>query len=591
MRVAEPAVVVLGRAGLATAEAIAAGLGGAELHAPLAVAAHAASPVDGAAEHLRALFRDGRPIVGVCAAGILVRCLAPLLADKGDEPPVVAVAADGGSVVPLLGGHRGANDLACRVAALTGGHAALTTASDTSHGVALDAPPPGWRLAATSDLRRVMAKLRNGERVGVDDALVPAPWLDPIRGDGPVEIAVGVGPSATPPVRLHPQVLALGVGCERGTDAAELAELALATLAEAGLATEAVALVGSLDLKSDEPAVLALAERLSVPARFFDAATLEAETPRLTSPSEVVFREVGCHGVAEGAALAAVGRSGWLVVAKRKSRRATCAVAQATRPLDAARIGRPAGRLVLISLGPGARDQRTRAADRALRRCTDIVGFQGYLDLLEPTLGATRHGFALGQEAERCRFALDLAAGGATVGLVGSGDVGVYAMAALVEEIAAATPAFHHLPIETLPGVSAMHLAAARIGAPLGHDFCAISLSDLMTPWPVIERRLRAAATGDFVVALYNPVSKARRAGFEQALAILRAERPQATPCVLARQVGRADEALRVLPLAAVTADAVDMLTVVLVGSSQTRLWHVAYDHPRVFTPRGYASP
>lgn len=585
---AEPAVVVLGGAGIATARRIVDGLAGAELHAPLAVADDADTPLDEAGDHLRALFAAGRPIVGVCAAGILIRCLAPLLAAKHAEPPVVAVAADGGSVVPLLGGHRGANDLALRIARLVGGHAALTTASDTSGGVALDAPPAGWRIASDSQLKPAMARLRNGERLGVDDTLCPAPWLDPIRGDGVVEVAVSVRADAAAPVVLHPPLLALGVGCERGTDPDELRELALMTLTEAGLAADAVALVASLDLKAGEPAVLALAERLGVPARFFPAATLEAETPRLATPSPVVFAEVGCHGVAEGAALASVGPTGRLVVAKRKSRRATCAVAQATARLHPDRIGRPAGRLVLISLGPGARAQRTRAADAALRRCTDLVGFTAYLDLVEPAVAATRHGFPLGGEVERCRFALELAAQGASVGLVGSGDVGVYAMAALVEEIAAATPAFHHLPIETLPGVSAMHLAAARIGAPLGHDFCAISLSDLLTSWTAIERRLQAAADGDFVVALYNPVSKARRTGFARALAILTASRPPTTPCVVARQLGRPDERLRVRPLGELGVDEVDMLTVVLIGSSQTRTWQDAYGRCRVFTPRGY---
>ncbi|TVQ29712.1 MAG: precorrin-3B C(17)-methyltransferase [Geminicoccaceae bacterium] len=587
---AETAVVVLGQAGLATARRIASGLDGAVLHAPLEVAPDADTPVEVAAEHLRALFAGGQAIVGVCAAGILIRCLAPLLADKGCEPPVVAVAADGASVVPLVGGHRGANALALRVAERTGGHAALTTASDTSHGVALDDPPPGWKLAPGSDLKAVMASLRNGERFGIDDCLVPAPWLDPIRGEGATRVAVSVARTPAAPVVLHPQVLALGVGCERGTEPGELWELVQTTLAAADLAEPAVALVASLDLKAGEPAVLALAERLGVPARFFEATTLEAETPRLANPSAVVFQEVGCHGVAEGAALAAAGPKGRLVVAKRKSRRATCAVAQAPAPLDATAIGRPAGRLVLVSLGPGARAQRTRAADQALRRCTDLVGFTAYLDLVEPEVTATRHGFPLGGEVERCRFALDLAREGATVGLVGSGDVGIYAMAALVEELAATTPAYHHLPIETLPGVSAMHLAAARIGAPLGHDFCAISLSDLLTPWSVIEQRLEAAAAGDFVVAFYNPVSKTRRTGFARALAILGQARPARTPCVLARQLGRADETLRVLPLGELTVDQVDMLTVVLVGSRTTRVWRDAFGRARVFTPRGYVA-
>ena len=590
---AEPAVVVLGGAGLAVARRIVAALPGARLHGRADAAAEVDGGVDeridAVAPHLQALFAAGRPIIGVCAAGILVRALAPMLTDKHDEPPVLAVAADGSSVVPLLGGHRGANRLAAELALALDGHAALTTASEVTRGVALDAPPDGWSLAPTSDPKPLMRRLREGGRIAVDDTLVPAPWLESVRGEAETpDVEVTIHRHHAAPVALVPRVLALGVGCERGLPPADLQALVEATLADHDLAPAAVAAVVSLDLKAGEPAVLALADGLGVRARFFDAATLERETPRLANPSATVFREVGCHGVAEGAALAAAGPAGRLVVEKTKGARATMAVAQAPSPIDADAIGRPPGRLWLLSLGPGARADRTRAVDAALRRCTDLVGYTGYLDLVEAGVGGERHGFPLGGEVDRCRHALELAASGRSVGLLGSGDVGIYAMAALVHELAADAPAWRSVPIEVLPGVSAMHMAAARAGAPLGHDFCAISLSDLMTPWAIIEQRLEAAAAGDFVVALYNPVSQARREGFARACAILGAQRPATTPCIVARQLGRPDERVVVTTLDELDVDAVDMLTVVLVGSSQTRRWLDAYGRTHVFTPRGY---
>ena len=584
---AEPAVVVLARAALPTARRLALIIGG-ELHAPPSIA-EADTPVDDVAAHLRQLFTAGRPIVGVCAAGILVRALAPVLDDKRTEPPVLAVAADGASVVPLLGGHRGANALAARLATALGGHAAVTTLSEATAGLSLDAPPPGWSLTADSEVKPLLARLRDGEGLRVDDADCGADWLAGLgRAEGEVDVAVSIRRTRRAPATLIPRRLALGVGCERGLPAGDLARLVEDTLAAHDLDPQAIGAVVSLDLKAGEPAVRALADGLDVPARFFDAATLERETPRLATPSEAVFREVGCFGVAEGAALAAVGPAGRLLVAKVKGERATVAVAEAPAPLVPECIGRPGGRLQLLSLGPGERSQRTRAVDRALRQVDDLVGYTGYLDALEPEITAERHGFPLGGEVERCRFALELARTGREVGLVGSGDVGIYAMAALVHELAADAPDWQGIPIEGLPGVSAMHMAAARAGAPLGHDFCAVSLSDLLTPWAVIERRLEAAAAGDFVTALYNPVSEARRAGFARARAIFAATRPASTPCVVARQLGRADERVVVTTLAELGDAEVDMLTLVIIGGAASRAWRTAYGREQMFTPRGY---
>ncbi len=583
----EPAVVVLAPATEALGRRITVAVPKARLHgrAPAADVII----VDDLATHLRGLFRAGVPIVGICAAGILIRTLAPLLEDKRHEPPVLAVAPDGSSVVPLLGGHRGANRLAAEVAAAIGAHASITTASDLEGAVALDDPPIGWSLAADSEPKPLMRRVRDGERLVVDDQAFPAPWLDPIRAaGGTADVETTIRRRASASVALIPRVLALGVGCERGLPTAELEALVADTLEAHNLAPAALALVASLDLKAGEPAVRTLAERMSVPARFFGAAMLERETPRLATPSTEVFREVGCHGVAEAAALAAVGPEGRLLVPKAKGERATVAIAQAPAPIDPSSVGRPGGSLSLLSLGPGDRRERSLDVDAALRRCSDLVGYAGYIDLIEPTVQARRHSFELGREADRCRHALALAADGADVGLLGSGDVGVYAMAALVHEIAADEPAFQRVPIRSLAGISAMQAAAARAGAPLGHDFCAISLSDLLTPWSVIETRIRAAAEGDFVIAFYNPVSAARREGLERARRLLEAHRSPDTPCVVARQVGRADEVVQLVALGQLGNAAVDMLTLVIVGNRESRIWEDGYGHRHMFTPRGY---
>jgi cobalt-precorrin 5A hydrolase / precorrin-3B C17-methyltransferase len=588
------AIVVLGPSAMPLAERLRAILPSATIHAPAGKGIAADIGFAHATSQIAALFAAGVPIVGICAAGILIRAVAPLLTDKRREPPVVAVAENGSSVVPLLGGHHGGNVLARAIAGATGGHAAMTTAGDLVLGIALDEPPPGWRVANPERAKPIAAALLAGLPVTLRVEAGTADWLGEIRfvEQAPLTILVTdrLARAAEIDLVLHPPVLALGVGCERGCAPEEVIALAEETLREHDLASGAVAAVVSLDLKSDEEAVHALAAHLGVPARFFDAAALEAETPRLAKPSAAVFRATGCHGVAEGAALAAVGTAGALIVTKRKSRRATCAVARAAAPLDAATIGRRRGSLAIVGIGPGDAAWRTVEADAALAAATDVVGYGLYLDLLGPVLaGKTRHETGLGAEEGRAHQALDLAADGRDVALVSSGDAGIYGLATLVFELIDREDRadWRRIALTVVPGISALQAAAARLGAPLGHDFCAISLSDLLTPWPMIERRLAAAAAGDFVVALYNPRSQRRRDQLVAARTILLTERDAATPVALARNLGRAGESVTVTTLAALDCGAVDMLTLVLVGNSQTRI--MAGRPPRLYTPRGYA--
>ncbi|MGZ8362170.1 MAG: precorrin-3B C(17)-methyltransferase, partial [Allosphingosinicella sp.] len=556
-----------------------------------------------AGQHLRALFTGGCPIVGICAAGILIRALAPVLGDKRHEPPVLALAEDASAVVPLLGGHRGANAIARAIAAATGAVAAVTTGGDLRYGLALDDPPSGWRVTNPAAAKAVAAALLAEQPVALVHEAGDAGWL--LRSGAPFEATGAAGgadgkacvrvtdrsvAASETALVLHPPVLAVGVGCERGAAPADLVALVDATLRQGGLAPASVACVASIDMKADEAAVHALAEHFGVPARFFTAAELEAQAPRLRNPSDAVFRVVGCHGVAEGAALAAAGGDSRLVVEKTRGTRATCAVARAALAIDPGAVGRARGRLTVIGIGPGDAAWRAPAASDGLREATDVVGYGLYLDLIADAIeGKRRHGYDLTEEETRVRAALDLAAEGRSVALVSSGDAGVYGLAALVFELLDREdrPDWNRLAVAVVPGISALQAAAARIGAPIGHDFCAVSLSDLLTPWPDIARRLKAAAEGDFVLALYNPVSRRRRSQLEAARAILLAHRAPETPVVLARNLGRENETIAVIRLDELHADRADMLTLVLIGSSRTRL--IARGSGRwVYTPRGY---
>ncbi|MCF6321708.1 MAG: precorrin-3B C(17)-methyltransferase [Rhizobiaceae bacterium] len=547
--------------------------------------------------HLQALFNDGQPIVAIMAAGAVIRLLAPVLGDKKKEPPVIIISEDGKQVVPLLGGHRGANELARKIADGLGVNAAITTAGDLRFGVALDEPPVGYILANEQNAKAVMAELVAGATAKLTGV---APWLDnstiPFEANGKVRLTVGESVVEPGPLELvyHPQNHVLGMGCERGVGGEEAIGLARDVLAKSGVAPQSIAAVCSIDVKADESAIHAVAEYFGVEARFFDAKQLEAQAARLKNPSDIVFAEVGCHGVAEGAVLAACGVDGELVVDKHKSQRVTCALGRAAGLVDWGTLGRARGKLFVVGIGPGSEEWRSPQVSAMIEASSELVGYSLYLDLIAGISGGkTRHDFDLGREEDRVRHAMELAGTGKNVALVCSGDAGIYAMATLVFELLAdggLSDGARRIAIEISPGISALQAAAARAGAPLGHDFCTISLSDLLTPWEDIQRRVEAAAQGDFVIAFYNPVSKRRRTQLAYARDRLLEYRPADTPVILATNLGREGEKIRIVPLAELNVEDVDMLTVVVVGSSNTKTVETGDGRRWVYTPRGYSA-
>ncbi len=573
----KPVVFILGPSALSLADRIADDIGG-EVHGPVQVVTSV--EYEHATRHLVQLFREGRAIVGICAAGILIRALTSVVRDKTEEPAVVAVSEDGKSIVPLLGGHHGANALARQIAKLTGGHAAITTASDVMLGVALDEPPAGYKNSNAGAVKSIVARMLAGENL---KTCSDAPWLEHVaKADGsiPVEVTVRRGEDDGT-LRYHPARLVVGVGCERGTPEAEIRTLIGETLELHHIAPDAVAHYATLDLKEDDHGIVALGK-----VRYFTHHELNAESHRVIRPSDVVKAEVGTPSVAEAAALAAAGPDAKLIVPKTKSTRATCAIAESPAPILEFR-GRAGGHLSVIGLGPGSPDLRAPDATHKLRTATDWVGYDLYLDLaMDAHDGQALHKFPLGGEEDRVRHAIELAKSGKRVALVCSGDAGIYAMAALVYEMLDFDRC--RISVDVVPGISAFQLAAARVGGLIGHDFCAISLSDLMTPWSVIERRVHAAAQGDFVVAFYNPRSKSRSEHLIEAMKILAAHRKAETPVVIARNLGRTDESVSIVAFSEFDHAQVDMLTVVLVGSSQSVAFKRSDGRTYAYTPRGY---
>lgn len=596
----KPAIVILSSSALAIAQKIKQSTSG-EIHGFEKRVSDVDVSFDDIREHLGALFLAGRPIIAVMAIGAVTRLLAPMLADKTNEPPVLVVAEDGSSVVPLLGGHHGANEMAKILADDLGAHAAITTAGDLQFGVALDNPPEGYVLANPDGAKDVMAALVNGADA---DLVGQAKWLreSKLNFEDGADVQLTVTEKLSHPKELelvyYKKSLVLGVGCERDCGAVELIELAELTLKQHSFSQDAVGLIASIDLKADEAAIHALAKRYDCPARFFNSEELLAQTDRLQTPSDIVFGEVGVYGVAEGAALAASGRDGDLIVSKQKSQRATLSIGQATEAFTTiAGTGKQRGRLFVVGIGPGNDAWRSPEVTQYVSMSTDLVGYSLYLDLLGPlTQDKIRHDFDLGKEEARVRHAMELAGEGKDVALVCSGDAGIYAMATLVFELLdkadgddGLTANARRIEIAVSPGISALQAAAARIGAPLGHDFCTISLSDLLTPWEDIKRRVSAAAMGDFVIAFYNPVSRKRRNQLAWSRDRLLDDRPFDTPVVLATNLGREGETVRVVKLGELDINDVDMLTVVIVGSSESRTTKTGDGKIWVYTPRGYS--
>ena len=529
-------------------------------------------------EALHTAWKECEGVVLFLATGAAVRLVAPLLESKHADPGVVVVDDAARFAIALSGGHGGgANALAQRVAEALGATPVVTTASDSLGLPALDALGErlGFGLEDESDLAAVGAALVSGERVNLVSErrwpLGPLPE-NVVRSDEPRAPLISIsdrttGPPARPAVVYRPPSLVAGVGCSRGAGADEVLALLDGSLAGAGLSKASVAALATIDVKGDEAGLIEAAERLGVPLRLHTAEALSAVEP--PNPSEVVRAAVGTPSVAEAAVLVSGAE---LVAEKAKSGMATVAIGRL--PVR--------GRLALVSLGPGDDALIPPLAREALAASELIVGLDQYVErvrhLLRP--GTRVLTPPLGDEVERAELALAEARAGGSVALVSSGDVGVYAMASPVLEIADES-----VDVVVVPGVTAAQAASSLLGSPLGHDHCSISLSDLLTPWETIERRVEAAALGDFVVSLYNPRSKGRDWQLGKVREILLRDRPPDTPVGVVRDAYRPTQRVVLTDLASLRPEDVDMLTVVVVGSSQTRV--VA---GRMVTPRGYLS-
>ena len=499
---------------------------------------------------LRELYQQGTPIIALCAAGIVIRTLAPLLLEKGAEPPVLAVAEDASAVVPLLGGLGGVNDLAREIAAGLGIAPAITTSGELRFGTCLLNPPSGYALGDLELGKRFVSDLLAGEPVRIEG---DAPWLvsAQLPESQQARLSIHIGSAEREPAAdellIYPRNVLLKASAEVSSQTIREA------LHEAKLAWQSLACIVAPDTLMGSAQLRETALELAVPLRFVSA----------TEQLPVDWRESG-SGLKLGVALA---------------------------PLDPQQIGRARGRLAVIGLGPGAAELMVPAVKAELARANDVLGYETYVRMAGPfRADQVLHCTDNREEMQRARHAFELAAQGRSVVVVSSGDPGVFAMAAAVLEALheSTEPQWHSVDLEILPGVSASLATAAQAGAPLGHDFCVMSLSDNLKPWSIIEKRLDLASEADLALAFYNPISRSRPWQLGVALDIVRRHRTAQTPVVLGRDIGRPGQTLRVITLGDLTPDQVDMRTMVLIGSSTTCTFPRADGTQWVYTPRWY---
>jgi len=555
-----PAIVILGPGSLATARRI-------QLRYPDALIHGLSGRVEGVdrpyhefGATLRELYQQDTPIIALCAAGIVIRTLAPLLLEKGVEPPVLAVAEDGSAVVPLLGGLGGVNVMAREIAAALQVAPAITTSGELRFGTCLLNPPSGYSLGDLEQGKRFVSDLLAGESVRIEGA---APWLAQAQlpEDEQARLAIRIDSAAGTPavdeLRIYPRNVLVALSAGASVDIGVMLE-------KAGLAAQSLACLLAADSDMARPELHEMASALGVPLRFA-AANGNLETwlsDALAQPASLLV--MGSH-----------------------------AIAVAAQPLDPQQVGRPRGRLAVIGLGPGAAELMVPAVRAELERATDVLGYETYVRMAGPfRADQVQHCTDNREEMQRARHAFELAAQGRSVVVVSSGDPGVFAMAAAVlEALHESTDAhWHNVDLQILPGVSASLATAAQAGAPLGHDFCVMSLSDNLKPWSIIEKRLDLAAEADLALAFYNPISRSRPWQLGRALEIVGQHRTAQTPVVLGRDIGRPGQTLRVTTLGALTPDQVDMRTMVLIGSSTTCVFPRASGASWVYTPRWYGS-
>ncbi|HBG92438.1 MAG: precorrin-3B C(17)-methyltransferase [Nitrospirae bacterium GWF2_44_13] len=554
-----------------------------------------------------------KSFIFIMATGIVVRTIAPLIKDKTTDPAVIVLDEKEKHAISLLSGHLGgANKLAKEIAEFLGGQAVITTASDVNNMTSIDlwAKENGLIIDNCNLVPQVATRFINKGKLKVYSEVeikMPEGFL---RTDKPSSADVLITNKKDlfthSPIHpftqlyLRPKNLIIGIGCNRGTSANEIEDAVKKALAEKKLSFLSIHSVATIDIKAGEKGLNEFVRAYGFPIKTFTAN--ELNSLRGIQKSALVFKATGAYAVAEPAALLASGADKLLLkkqkmgnvtvaVSEIKSRYALCVMRNKLKDKNPSLITdyglRGIGKLYIVGTGPGSVEHITPYAQKAIRNSDVIVGYGTYIELIKELIKDKEIvSTGMTHEIDRCKKAVELAISGRTVSVISGGDPGIYAMAGLVFEVLKShqpSAISHQLSVEVIPGVSALNACAARLGAPLMHDFASISLSDRLTPWRLIEKRLDAAAKADFVIILYNPKSKGRAEHIDRAREIILKCRKPETPVGIVKGAMRENERVIITDLKNMLEHDIDMQTTVIIGNSQTFVWD-----NRMITPRGY---
>ncbi len=532
--------------------------------------------------------------IGSIAASI--RIINSFLTSKDQDPGVIVIDNKCSKIVPLIGLHQSnTQNIACQIANLFGGEIIETNNSNNQSFLNLDAFGNQWgwqRFGNIKDWSKLVIKQANNEKIFCKQSSGNSLWKNSESGEIIHQINEKeiVKPDATFHVSIfenhetswHPPVLWIGIGCERNTSKDLIANSLKNFFESRNLSQKSIAGFATIDIKNNEKGILELVKEKNLPIKFFSKEDLSKMI--VPNPSNVVQNEIGTPSVAEASCLIAAGEESKLLEEKRifknESGAVTIAVAESKNQYNPTH-----GEIHIIGSGPGDISFLTNNARKALSRCTVWIGYKMYLDLIKPIKRNDQVLIEskLTEEKERCSKAIKLAEEGIKVALISSGESGFYGMAGLLLELLQKIKKEFRPYFEVHPGISSVQLAAAISGAPLMNDFCLVSLSDKLTPWSLIEKRIEGALLGDFVIALFNPQSIERNWQLKSIIDICLKSRHSDTPVLIARQVGRDNQTKKFFTLNTIPFKEIDMLSIIIIGNSQTTLVDEIF-----LTPRGY---
>jgi len=547
-------------------------------------------------------WKDLDLILFIGSIGASIRLINSFLTSKDNDPGVIVINKKGTKIVPIVGLHQSnTKNIALQISNLLGGEIIETNNSNDQNYLNIDSfgNQWGWKKSGkTKDWSKLVIKQANKEEIFCKQLSGINLWKNsesakdinilfkknPNQESSTFDISVYSLSKRT----WHPPVLWVGLGCERNTSK-DLIENSLKKFFEiSNLSPHSIAGFATIDIKKDEKGILDLAEEKQLPIKFFTKEDLSKII--VPNPSNVVQNEIGTPSVAEASCLLAAGKESKLLkekiifkgkdISASKAGAVTIAIAESKSQYNPTN-----GEIHIIGSGPGDISYLTNNARKALSKCTVWVGYKMYLDLIKPLKRSDQVLIEskLTEEKERCIKTIKLAEEGIKVALISSGESGFYGMAGLLLELLQKIKKEYRPYFEVHPGISSLQLAAAVSGAPLMNDFCSISLSDKLTPWSLIEKRVEGALLGDFVIVLFNPQSIERNWQLKSVINQCIKSRPSNTPVLIARQVGRENQSKKFFTLKTIPFKEIDMLSIIIIGNSQTTLIDEIF-----LTPRGY---